>query len=431
MGIRKILVLFFVNRPATTEGAAAAVHPAVSTSTTTKPHHTTPASEGAAAALDRAVSTRTTAKPHHTTPASNTTTKGVGKVGSSSSSRAEKPATKPTTASSRAEKPATKPAAAVGLPADTRAWEKTCLRSVEKGRSQCGLVRCFKSDNKPNWCPRCGMSHSKWSLTTEVFAEAQEVRSAVLPFDEALAFARSLGLSSQAAWRAWCKEGLRPASVPSRPAEVYKGAGWQGWGQWLGTGNEVGSEKKEFLPFGKALAVVRSLNLANEADWRALGREGRRPPNVPAHPEKVYKDCGWRGLGHWLGSSGIKQTSRFLPFRQALAFAHSLNLASQHEWKVWCRGGRRPSNVPAHPEAPYKDDGWQGWAHWLGSSNTGEGKKQMSSASTDVDAGTAPEPAVADFIREDYHAARDIEALDTDGRTWRRVTVRSAALHPL
>ena len=56
-----------------------------------------------------------------------------------------------------------------------------------------------------------------------------------LPFQEALAFARSLNLASTAEWKAWCKESLCPHNVPRRPDQAYSDGGWQGWGHWLGT----------------------------------------------------------------------------------------------------------------------------------------------------------------------------------------------------
>ena len=54
-----------------------------------------------------------------------------------------------------------------------------------------------------------------------------------LPFEEALAVARSLRLASSTEWRAWCKTGARPANVPSRPDQVYVHDGWLGWEHWL------------------------------------------------------------------------------------------------------------------------------------------------------------------------------------------------------
>ena len=187
-----------------------------------------------------------------------------------------------------------------------------------------------------------------------------------LPFGQALAFAQSLGLAGKAEWWAWCKEGRRPPNVPSAPDKTYKDGGWQGWGQWLGTGNQA---TKDFLPFNEALRVARSLNLANQFEWQQWCKEGMRPPNVPSAPDATYKGGGWQGWVHWLGSSGIKKPSKFAPFGQALTFARSLNLATSKEWEAWCKEGRRPPNVPFNPNATYKDGGWQGWGHWLGTGN--------------------------------------------------------------
>ena len=189
-----------------------------------------------------------------------------------------------------------------------------------------------------------------------------------LPFEEALAVARSLGLPGRREWLVWCKEGMRPPNVPADPVNFYKDGGWQGWGHWLGTGNQS-THTKKFLPFGEALAVARSLGLANQREWYAWCKESARPPNVPSNPSKFYKDGGWQGWVHWLGSGNIKKASKFAPFDQALDFARSLGLAGEKEWRVWCKEGRRPPNVPSHPGTTYKDTGWQGWGHWLHHAN--------------------------------------------------------------
>ena len=191
-----------------------------------------------------------------------------------------------------------------------------------------------------------------------------------LPFGEALAAARALRLANMREWTAWCKEGARPPNVPSHPNRTYKDGGWQGWGHWLGTGNTKNG-KEQILPFDEAVAVVWSLGLASQKEWWLWCKEGRRPPNVPSHPDRVYKDGGWQGWGHWLGTSNQRNRPNvpFLPFDEALAVALSLNLASSKEWKAWCREGRRPPNIPSDPSTVYKDGGWQGWGHWLGTGN--------------------------------------------------------------
>ena len=188
-----------------------------------------------------------------------------------------------------------------------------------------------------------------------------------LPFAEALGVARSLNLANRFEWKEWCKEGMRPPKVPAAPDLTYKGGGWQGWGHWLGTGNEH-PQAKQFLPFAQALAVARSLGLANRFEWRQWCKEGMCPPNVPSTPDRAYKGGGWQGWGHWLGTgnqSSQAKKAQFLPFDQALRVARQLRLVSEKEWRLWCRSGARPANVPTHPEKTYMHDGWMGWAHFL------------------------------------------------------------------
>ena len=54
-----------------------------------------------------------------------------------------------------------------------------------------------------------------------------------LPFGEAVAGARSLGLSSSTARRAWCNTGARPENMPTNPDIAYKHDGWRGYRHWL------------------------------------------------------------------------------------------------------------------------------------------------------------------------------------------------------
>ena len=198
-----------------------------------------------------------------------------------------------------------------------------------------------------------------------------------LPFSEALTVARSHNLASTKEWELWCKQGMRPPDVPSRPCETYKGAGWQGWGHWLGTGN-VQKGKQRFLPFDGALAVTQALGLASRTEWERLCKNGMRPPNVPANPRLVYKGAGWQGWGHWLGTGNTrKRTAQFLPFSEALTVARSRNLASTKEWELWCKQGMRPPGMPARPCETYKGAGWQGWGHWLGTGNVQKGKQRF------------------------------------------------------
>ena len=102
---------------------------------------------------------------------------------------------------------------------------------------------------------------------------------------------------------------------------------------------------------------------AGRSGWRAWCKSGARPANVPANPDKAYKDGGWQGWDHWLGSTHAQD---HLPFDEALAVARPLSLDNTSEWELWCRSGSRPANLPSSPDRAYKGGGWQGWPHWLG-----------------------------------------------------------------
>ena len=207
-----------------------------------------------------------------------------------------------------------------------------------------------------------------------------------LPFDEALLYARSLNLKSEKEWRAWCKSGARlckrkalakrDASIPSHPEQIYRHNGWQGYGHWLGTGNQRRThavKDREFLPFKKALLYAHSLKLKSSKEWLVWCKCKMRPANIPATPEKFYKRDGWQGYGHWLGTGniGVSKDQTFLPFKEALLYARSLRLKSLKEWQAWCKCKKRPANIPAAPEQFYKRNGWQGYGHWLGTGNVG------------------------------------------------------------
>jgi hypothetical protein len=60
-------------------------------------------------------------------------------------------------------------------------------------------------------------------------------------FEEARAFARSLGLENGSEWGEFCKgllpeKGELPRDIPQSPQRTYAKSGWSGMGDWLGTG---------------------------------------------------------------------------------------------------------------------------------------------------------------------------------------------------
>lgn len=59
---------------------------------------------------------------------------------------------------------------------------------------------------------------------------------------------------------------------------------------------------------------------------------------------------------------------KFLPFEDAKKIVIELKLKSNSEWRLYCKSGQKPHNIPVNPDRTYKKNGWLNWTDWLGSS---------------------------------------------------------------
>ena len=105
------------------------------------------------------------------------------------------------------------------------------------------------------------------------------------PFAEARAYVAELSLRSEKEWRAHTKDGPLPADIPANPEpDVTADDGWQGMGDWLGTGTVVPHLRK-YRRFKEARAYAQSLALRSEKAWRAHTKSGALPADIPANPK--------------------------------------------------------------------------------------------------------------------------------------------------
>ena len=242
-----------------------------------------------------------------------------------------------------------------------------CWRLYEKSREFVQLLGFTrrkdwfyycKSGKKPDDIPICpefvykGMGWVGWSDFLGTGGYMGEWRT----FEEARLFVRSLGLELWGQWKAWAKTDAKPNDVPSNPWHVYKGKGWSGIRDWLGSA---------FKPFDEARAFVRSLGFKDTYEWKDWAKSDARPKCIPVSPFVMYKGRGWCGMRDWLGTG-------FLSFEEARLFARSLGIEDSFRgWRVFCQSGQRPIGVPSNPNIIYKAKGWDGWGDWLGKHHMG------------------------------------------------------------
>ena len=164
------------------------------------------------------------------------------------------------------------------------------------------------------------------------------------PFEEAKYFVHSLNLKSENPdWRRYCKSDNKPDDIPRCPNIIYKDD-WQCWGDWLGTNSRRGG----WLPFLKAKAIVVSLKLSGQKEWRLFCKSEDRPTDIPANPNEVYKE--WSNWGDWLGTNRLANKCKvFLAFKIARKIVRNKNFKNTKEFRKWIK----PHNIPAAPNIFY------------------------------------------------------------------------------
>lgn len=196
-----------------------------------------------------------------------------------------------------------------------------------------------------------------------------------IAFDDARKFVHSLNLKNVDEWVEYCKSGKKPDDIPRAPAQTYKGDGWAGYGNWLGTGT-IANFNKEYTHFEAARKFVHSLKLKSETEWRQYCKSGKKPEDIPTKPARTYKKNGWQSMGDWLGTGTIAVRFReYRNFPAAREFAHSLNFKNQFEWYKYCQSGKKPNDIPTAPQNTYRDKGWLGFGDWLGTKYIANSKK--------------------------------------------------------
>jgi superfamily II DNA or RNA helicase len=182
-------------------------------------------------------------------------------------------------------------------------------------------------------------------------------------FEEARELARKLGLRSLEQWKVFARSGKRPNDIPMAPDNVYFNIGWKGWADFLGTRNRKGGWRSS----EEASKFAGKLHLRSQKEWFAWVRLGKLPDDLPANPQAVYANNGWKGWGYFLGTNrAARPRGNWLSFKEARYVARKLRLQSMQEWLALVRSSKRPKNIPANPSWTYKNAGWISWADFLG-----------------------------------------------------------------
>jgi len=199
------------------------------------------------------------------------------------------------------------------------------------------------------------------------------------PFEEAKEFARDLKLRNKDEWSRFAKGELsgkppKPQDIPSRVDKIYKGNGWQGFDDFLGTQRSK-ELRSTYRTFEHSRAYCRKLNLSNQQDWQNFIRvenengnnKPKLPHDIPLNPDEIYETKGWLNWPDFLNDRYTPAVISYRDFRSARSFARTLELTSIQEWEDYRNSSEEcPEDIPVWPPSAYNVKGWVNWADWLG-----------------------------------------------------------------
>jgi len=203
----------------------------------------------------------------------------------------------------------------------------------------------YKSEKRPDDIPTTPSRAYKnkgwkgmgdWLGTGNIRAMDRKFRS----YHDSKIFVNSLKLKTRDEWRDYTKLGKKPDDIPVAPHLVYKNKGWEGFGDWLGTGR-IASRNKKFRSFSDANKFAQSLKISSQKKWAEYCNSGTKPSDIPSVPRITYK-TKWKGWGDWLGTGYVSTRDRAKRnFKDARNFVHSLKLKNGKEWRTYCKSGKK------------------------------------------------------------------------------------------
>lgn len=244
--------------------------------------------------------------------------------------------------------------------ADAKEWRELCGKRVGNRRVlpvdiPSGPGRVYKDSG---W-----VSFGDWLGNDHVHGS----KIAYCSYAQARAFVRALGIRNEPEWRAYCRGEVhhnkpRPIDVPTNPNRQYKNRGWITWGEFLGTGS-VALYKRTFRSYKAAREYVRKQRIADTKEWRTWCAAGKRPPDIPGAPDRVYKGKGWTSWGEFLGSDNVHAAHmKWKSIAEAQRVVRRLGIRSRAEFFRAKKSGLLPPEIPITIE---RRPGWKGWPTFL------------------------------------------------------------------
>lgn len=221
-----------------------------------------------------------------------------------------------------------------------------------------------------------------------------------LDFKSARQYIHALKLKGSEEYRDYCNSGKKPKNIPSCPDQFYSEE-WLGWGDWVGTGR-IANQYRIHRPYPEARQFVHSLKIKGQKQWNEYSKSGMKPDDIPAYPNEVYSE-EWVSWGDWLGTGYVAHVNRiYRTFEEAREFVRGLKLVGLEEYKLYCRSGNKPSDIPNRPDHVYADK-WFNWTDFLGSKWQSQKQRLMYKCLCQIYYPNADENELRQLVKYNYY----------------------------
>ena len=156
-------------------------------------------------------------------------------------------------------------------------------------------------------------------------------------------------------------------NFPSSPPAIYSKK-WKGWPSFFGI-NKIANQNRKYLEFEKAREYLKKLKLKDIHGWEKFKKI--KPDFIPSHPNRLYKNKGWKNLRHFLSNEKLS-------YEEAIKKVRSFNLKSSSEYKIYLYKHKNLLDIlPLNPMHYYKKNKgeWISWSEFLGSNNISPSKR--------------------------------------------------------
>ncbi len=187
-----------------------------------------------------------------------------------------------------------------------------------------------------------------------------------LSFEEARDFVQNQKIGTVSQWKQFIKQNKLPIGIPKSLNLVYKNKGWNGYGDFFGTG-AIAPHQMVYREFNEAKFFVQSLKLKSSTEWNKFAKTSHKPIDIPNAPHlcRQYKN-DWKDWGDFLGTNIISNSNKkYKTFEDAKKFVKSLELNSFADWQRYCKSEKKPDDIPYHPERKYSKD-WISFEDFIG-----------------------------------------------------------------